>query len=51
MQKEIQTTSLIKKAMLILFIVGASFILMKATHGEGKAHLTTEVKIELSQKL
>ena len=51
MQKEIQTISLIKKAILILFIVGTSFILMKATHGGAKAHLTTEIKIELSKKL
>ena len=47
MQKEIQKTSLMKRAMLILFIVCASFILMKATHVEAKAPLTTEVKIEL----
>jgi len=47
MQKEIQKTSLIKRAMLILFIVCASFILMKATHAEAKAPLTTELKIEL----
>ena len=51
MQKEIQRISLIKKAMLILFIVGASFILMSATHAEAKAPLITEVKMELSKKL
>ena len=33
--------------MLILFIVGVSFIVMSATHGKAKAPLTTEVKIEL----
>ena len=51
MQKEIQKTSLIKRAMLILFILGVSFILMSATHGEAEGPLTTEVEIELSKKL